>query len=267
MAAEKSRAIVIRTVPFGETSSVVGLYCREFGKVRALAKGAWRPKSGFDGGLDLLSICQVLLLRKTSGGLDLLTEACLEHRFRVGTSLAALAGGMHLAELLEALTADADPQPELFDAAHATLRSLSASTESDAVVAARVLWMELAFLRLTGLGPAVSACAACHAQLPPTGRIAFGMLDGGALCSRCRGGRRTVISVSQSALAALRSCGDSRLRVADAILDPAVAGEVRAVMNSYLAHTLERPLAAARWLPFQAARRPTRVNSSHRPAS
>jgi DNA repair protein RecO (recombination protein O) len=267
MAAEKSRAIVIRAVPFGETSSVVGLYCREFGKVRALAKGAWRPKSSFDGGLDLLSICQVLLLRKTSGGLDLLTEACLEHRFRVGTSLAALAGGMHLAELLEALTADADPQPELFDAAHATLRSLSASAEPDAVVAARVLWMELAFLRLTGLGPAVSACAACHADLPRTGRIAFGMLDGGTLCSRCRAGRRTVISVSQAALAALRACGGPRLRVADAVLDPAVAGEVRAVMNSYLAHTLERPLAAARWLPFQAARRPTRVNPSRRPAS
>jgi DNA repair protein RecO (recombination protein O) len=267
MAAEKSRAIVIRTVPFGETSSVVSLYCREFGKVRALAKGAWRPKSSFDGGLDLLSICQVLLLRKSSGGLDLLTEACLEHRFRVGTSLAALAGGMHVAELLEALTADADPQPELFDAAYATLRSLSAAAESDAVVAARVAWMELAFLRLTGLGPAVAACAACHAQLPATGRIAFGMLDGGGLCSRCRGGRRTVISVSQAALAALRACGDPRLRVADAVLDPAIAGEVRAVMNSYLAHTLERPLSAARWLPFQAARRSPRVTSPHRPAS
>ena len=102
MAAEKSRAIVIRATPFGETSSVVTIYCREFGKLRALAKGAWRPKSGFDGGLDLLSTCQVLVLRKSSGGLDLLTEAGLESRFRVGTSLSAVLGGMHVAELLDA---------------------------------------------------------------------------------------------------------------------------------------------------------------------
>ena len=258
MAAEKTCAIVIRTVPFGETSSVVCLYCREFGKVRALAKGAWRPKSSFDGGLDLLSICQVLLLRKTSGGLDLVTEACLEHRFRVGTSLAALAGGMHVAELLEALTADADPQPELFDAAHATLRALSASAEPDALVAARLLWAELTFLRIAGLAPAVAACASCHASLPTTGRVAFGMLDGGGLCSRCRVGRRTVISVSAAALAALRAHVGPRPPAADAPLDPASAGEVRAVMNSYLAHALERPLVAARWLPFQAARRPAR---------
>jgi recombinational DNA repair protein (RecF pathway) len=135
------------------------------------------------------------------------------------------------------------------------------------VVAARIVWMELAFLRLSGLGPAVAACGACHARLPATGRIAFGMLDGGVLCSRCRAGRRTVIAVSQAALAALRACGDPGLRIADAVLDPAVAGEVRAVMNSYLAHTLERPLSAARWLPFQAARRPARAGSPHRPAS
>ncbi|MEI7931866.1 MAG: aminotransferase class V-fold PLP-dependent enzyme, partial [Alphaproteobacteria bacterium] len=44
----------------------------------------------FDGGLDLLSICQVLVLRKSSGGLDLLTEARLDHRFRVGGSQAAV---------------------------------------------------------------------------------------------------------------------------------------------------------------------------------
>jgi recombinational DNA repair protein (RecF pathway) len=182
----------------------------------------------------------------------------------VGTSLAALAGGMHVAELLEALTADADPQPELFDAAHATLRALSASAEPDAVVAARLLWAEFTFLRLAGLKPSVSACAACHASLPATGRIAFGMLDGGGLCSRCRVGRRTVISVSAAAMAALREHGGPRPPAADAPLDPAIAGEVRAVMNSYLAHTLERPLVAARWLPFQAARRPARTGFSHR---
>ena len=82
-------SIVLRATPFGETSSVVTLLTRDCGKLRALAKGAWRPKSSFDGALDLLSTCQVLVLRKTSGGLDLLTEAFLENRFRVGGSYRA----------------------------------------------------------------------------------------------------------------------------------------------------------------------------------
>lgn len=253
MAAEKSRAVVLRTVPFGETSAVVTLYCRDLGKVRALAKGAWRPKSGFDGGLDLLSTSQVLVLRRSSGGLDLLTEACLETRFRVGASLPAVVGGMHVAELVDGLTGEADPQPELFDAVHSSLRRLSDSHTPDAGVAAVVVAAELAILRITGHAPALECCAACGRQLPGVGRTAFGMLDGGVLCGRCRAGRRSVISVSQAALAALRGLARQCPPRADASLEPPVAGEVRAVMNAYLAHLLERPLVTSRWLPHRAA--------------
>ena len=39
MSSEKATAIVIRTVEFSETSLVVTLFTREFGKIGALAKG------------------------------------------------------------------------------------------------------------------------------------------------------------------------------------------------------------------------------------
>lgn len=39
MAAEKTLALVLGATPFGETSSVVALFTREIGKLRALAKG------------------------------------------------------------------------------------------------------------------------------------------------------------------------------------------------------------------------------------
>lgn len=240
MAAEKTRALVIRTTPFGETSSVVWLYCREFGKLRALAKGAWRPKSGFDGGLDLLSTSQVLVLRKSSGGLDLLTEASLESRFRVGSSLTAVLGGLHVAELLDALTADADPQPELFDVAHATVRRLSGWNGDDSLVPGILVSLELVLLRLMGHGPVLAHCAECAGGLPQSGRIAFAMLDGGTLCDRCRRGRRGVVSLSAAGLAALRTL--ARGTVDPPLLPPSVVGEIRGVMATYLAHLLGRPL-------------------------
>ena len=258
MAAEKSRALVLRAVPFGETSSVVTLYCREFGKVRALAKGAWRPKSAFDGGLDLLSTSQVLVLRKTSGGLDLLTEACLERRFRVGTSLPAVIGGMHVAELLDVLTVEGDPQQELFDVAAAIVSHLSGSSDPADRVAAVVVRAELEFLRLTGHAPALAECAACRGSLPDAGRTAFGLLDGGCLCPRCRRGRRAVISVSAPARALLAGLADPRCAWKTATLPADGGGEVRAVMNAYLSHLLDRPPGAARWLPHQQPPRRTR---------
>lgn len=257
MAVEKSRAVVLRTTPFGETSSVVTIYCREFGKLRALAKGAWRPKSGFDGALDLLSACQVLVLRKSSGGLDLLTEAGLEHRFRVGSSLAAVLGGLHVAELLDALTADADPQPELFDVAHATLRRLSDWQGDDAPIASLLTRLELTILRLIGQAPVLSRCAECHAGLADSPRTAFGMLDGGTLCTRCRAGRRGVVSVSSAGLAALRLLADDRVAPDDVSLTANLAGEVRGIMTTLLAHTLGRPLRVPARLPVRGPRRRT----------
>ncbi|MEX0688835.1 MAG: DNA repair protein RecO [Pirellulales bacterium] len=248
MPADKTLALVIRTIPFGETSSVVALFCREFGKLRALAKGAWRPKSSFDGGLDLLSMSQVLVLRKSSDGLDLLTEASLESRFRVGTSLAAVLGGLHVAELLDVLTADADPQPELFDVAHATLRRLSDWRGDESSLAGILLGTELAILRIVGHAPETSLCVECRGPLPSSGRTAFGMLEGGTLCPECRRGRRAVASLSAPALAALGGRGEP---------PPAAATEARAVITSYLAHLLGRPTRVAARLRAAPRRRTT----------
>ena len=271
MAAEKTRAIVIRTFPFGDTSCVVTLFTREYGKLRALAKGAWRPKSGFDAALDLLSICQVLVLRKSAGGLDLVTEACLEHRFRVGRSQAAFLGGMDVAELLDAFTADGDPQPELFDVAHATLRTLSAPRHAhdqdsqdtrandltDVLVRALVTHTELAVLRLAGHAPALVRCAECDGPVDGVGRIAFAMLDGGVVCGPCRRGKRAVVSVTADCLAALRLLAASSDAWKSLDLPPHIDSEVRAVMNTMLSHLLGRRPRVAPLLQPRSRPRPS----------
>ena len=106
----------MRLVDFSETSSVVTLFTREFGKVQALAKGGRRPKGPFESALDLLALCRIVFLRKSSDALDLLTEAKLERRFRPPAgSLPALYAGYYMAELLGKLTDNYDPHPELFD--------------------------------------------------------------------------------------------------------------------------------------------------------
>src|SRR5262245_26494731 len=105
MSAENATALVLRVVEFSETSCVVTLLTREFGRIGALAKGARRAKNPFDSALDLLTLCRVLFLRKSSGGLDLLTEARLERRFRPPPGdVARLYAGYYLAELLLSLT-------------------------------------------------------------------------------------------------------------------------------------------------------------------
>src|SRR5438045_940087 len=99
--AEKALALVIGTTDWSETSRIATLWTREFGKVRVLAKGGWRLRSAFESALDLLTVCSIVLLRKSSGSLDLLTEAQVVQRFpQLTRDLPALYAGYYLAELL-----------------------------------------------------------------------------------------------------------------------------------------------------------------------
>src|ERR1022692_3587172 len=115
---DRATALVIRGSDFSETSRVVTLWTREFGKVRALAKGGRRLKSNFDVALDLLTVCGIVLIRKTSGSLDLLTEAQVQERFpQLRSDLAALYAAYYVAEMLGDWTQDGDPHPNLFEEA------------------------------------------------------------------------------------------------------------------------------------------------------
>src|SRR5439155_12851113 len=230
MPSEKTRAIVLKLIEFSESSCVTTLFTEDFGKVGALAKGARRPKGPFEGALDLLALVRIVFLHKTSETLDLLTEAKLERRFRSGQrDLTRLYAGYYVAELLAELTEPGDPHRELFQAADATLFALDTGAPLDE----SVLGFELAALREVGHQPSLEQCAACGRSVSADKRVHFGMTAGGVLCDDCRPGRRGVVSVSSAVIEALRKASESTSQ-----LDPAIRGELRAVMGNYFAHLL-----------------------------
>lgn len=150
MPPEKTEAVVIRQVDFSESSRIVTFFTREHGKLTALAKGAKRLKSAFQVALDLLATCDVVFLRKSSGSLNILTDARLIARFQVpGRQLVPLYGGYYVAELLAGLTEDFDPHPDLYD--H-TQRTLARLQEDDDPYPA-LLRFQLLLLREIGLLP------------------------------------------------------------------------------------------------------------------
>lgn len=249
MSTEKATAIVLRTIDFSESSLIVTLMTREFGKVRGMAKGAKRLKSSFESALDLLSVCRIVFLRKSSQALDLLTEAKLLRRFRpAGRSLASLYAGYYVAELLNELTDDYDPHPELFDLADGALAALSAGEP----VGRRVMRFELGALRLLGQAPLLDCCVHCGEAIVLSGRVAFGPLDGGVLCGRCRPGRRQVVSVSAGGLKTMAQLADPSPAWRRMEIGKQTAGEIRGVLNRYLCNLLGRKPRMHRYLGMLA---------------
>jgi len=234
MASEKSSAIVLRLVEFSETSLVVTMFTRDFGKVSALAKGGRRPKGPFESALDLLALVRIVFLRKSADVLDLLTEAKLDRRFRAaGRDLNRLYAGYYVAELLAELTDTHDPHPELFDGANQALLAL----DGDVPPATVVLWLELLALAQVGHAPTLEQCAACSRTVEVAGRAPFGLLAGGLLCGDCRSGQRQVVSVRAEAIETLRRFATATAAEWQQLVVPAnEQGELRGLLNNYMNH-------------------------------
>jgi DNA repair protein RecO (recombination protein O) len=263
-------------VDFSETSCVVSLFTREFGKIEGLAKGGRRLKGPFESALDLLAVCRIVFIRKSADVLDLLTEAKLERRFRLRPrTLGGLYAAYYVAELLRELTEVYDPHPVLFDVADSTLAALADGTD----VGAAVLRFEITLLAQLGHMPATRECVGCGAQVPRTGRVPFAFSAGGVLCGKCRPGRRSVIAVTPAALATIEqvmehvsetaACSpasqlsrrtsslvacQARLQATSGSgtppvsIAPAVRGELRGVLNQYFSAMIGRPMRMHRYL-------------------
>ncbi|GAB4142971.1 MAG: DNA repair protein RecO [Thermogutta sp.] len=242
MSTEKAVALVLRTHDFSESSVVAHLYTREFGKIRVLAKGAKRPKNPFDFALDLLALCRIVFLRKSTEGLDLLTEAKLLRRFRVDRdNLPGLYGAYYVVELIHALTHDYDPNPPLFDLAVETIAELQGKPHP----ARRVARFEWRLLDLLGHGPSLEQCVGCGESIEQgqRGRLYFGLQDGGVVCPRCRPGRRNVVSLTAETWGAMRALSAPDAETTeDREIPPATRGELRGVLNQLICHLLgQRP--------------------------
>lgn len=240
MSSEKSDAIILRLIEFSETSLIVTMLTRDFGKITVLAKGARRKKSPFEAALDLLALCRIVFLNKSSGAMGLLTEAKLERRFRAASKdLQRLYSGYYVAELLAKLTDESDPHRELFDLAERTIVSLDEGRHSTFLT---LLRFEMRTLALLGHQPMLTRCVRCgNEDSPSEKRTHFGLLDGGRLCDDCRPGRTNVISLAKPSIELLKTMLNENENWETSNLESVNCGEVRQLMNRYVSHLIGQP--------------------------
>ncbi len=245
-------ALVLRTVDFSETSRIVSLYTREFGKIEGLAKGGRRLKSPFESALDILARIRVSFLQKRGDTLDLLTESKLIRRFCVDRhNLAGLYGAYYVVELIDLLTEPGDPNPAVYSMAVKLLNRLEEGTW----VMRSLIRFEGLFLRALGHQPSLRTCVECGKNIDPDAaekakrRIAFGLLEGGVICSRCMEQLRQVglggqkVFLSPAALKSYEKLADANDRTENwkhVDLPASVLGEIRGLNNQYVSQLLGR---------------------------
>jgi DNA repair protein RecO (recombination protein O) len=187
----KDLAICIRAVDYSETSQIVTFFTKANGKISAIAKGSKRPKSAFDGPIEIFSHGRIVFTDSSREKLATLTE--LESAS--GTGIFTGTGGdlfvlnccYFAAELLNKMTHDYDPHPELFDSFLMFLQNATGKENKNRILALLVIF-QLVLLKEVGLQPVLDCCANCKSQYAERRtqyEIHFSSTANGIICRDC----------------------------------------------------------------------------------
>src|SRR5690606_35922194 len=80
MKINKDYAIILRRTDYGEADRIMTFLTREYGKIRAIAKGVRKAKSKMAGGLELFSISELHFI-KSKGDIDTITSTRLHTHY------------------------------------------------------------------------------------------------------------------------------------------------------------------------------------------
>jgi DNA repair protein RecO (recombination protein O) len=202
----KDTAICIRVTDYSETSQIVTLFTKASGKISAIAKGSKRPKSAFDGPLEVFSYGQIVF-SDSREKLATLTEFQQQPGFAdLANNLFALNCCLFGAELVNSLTHDYDPHPELFDVFLQFLQNANEQRGTGHETRDTLLLLilfQLTLLQEIGLMPILNACSNCKTQNAKRStqyEAYFSSSANGLICKDCEASFPDKIKLTKNAL-------------------------------------------------------------------
>ncbi len=113
---EKTEAIVLHSRKFGDTSKIVNLYTKDFGKLTVIAKGVRKAKSKFGSALEPLSYIEIKFYHKPNRDLHVLAEADIIVPYRkITASFEHMGAGLLISEAIMITQELHAPHQELFE--------------------------------------------------------------------------------------------------------------------------------------------------------
>ena len=236
----KDKAICIRAVDYSETSQIVTFFTRAAGKIGAIAKGSKRPKSAFDGPIEVFSHGKIVFSDSTKEKLAVLTEFEQQSGFtHLADNFFALNRACFAAELVNQLTTDYDPHPALFDNFLQFLQGISERRDTLALL----ILFQLALLKEIGLQPVLKSCANCKSDFHKSWQQNyFSHLANGLICRDCENSFPDKIKISNAAAGVLN---DLKL-IAEA--NESTLNEIEKILISHFTDTLGRPPKMAKYI-------------------
>ena len=231
----KTEAIVLKTQDFRETSKILSVYTKKYGRIQLIAKGVRAQKSKFGPVLDSLNYLSLVFYFKETRELQLLSNAEMVQPFLgIRSDLRRFATASTLAEVVYRTQLVGEANGRLFAVFLSALQGIDRSPAYRNYLAAFLI----RFLEISGFKPRLRRCSSCGRV--PTGKIVyFDMSRGAFRCELCAvSGQGYRFSVP--ALRILRAFRDAAWEELDKIqVPPPVSVEIERFLLYYLRYHFE----------------------------
>lgn len=199
----KTRAVILRSQRWGDADRIITVYSPHLGKIRGVARGARRMKTRFGGVLEPFGIVDLTLFQKTQDSLGQISQIDLVRRFTaLREDLGVMAAAARMVRMVEVITVDRDPNPEMFSALIYGLDGLAPGMD----LSLTTLLFQIHVLGHTGFRPQIDHCTECGGMADPNSSQCFSPRLGGIVCGGCEHhqGVGRVFSLSIGSLAFMK---------------------------------------------------------------
>lgn len=232
---QKTRAFVIKTQDYRETSLLASFYTPDFGKVRAVVKGGRDGRFKYGSTLEPFSLNDIVVYRRRFGDLHLVTSVELVERYEgLRRDLERLGIAAYFMELVDQMTDTGLSNPDVFERIGEALALLEAGCDPGR--AARIF--EIRLMQHLGFMPYLEGCVRCDGPGGP--EPYFSISSGGIVCAGCRSGEGPLVRVSEEAVALLNEARMKPMTEAAAAESaPETSALVGRVMRQFVDYHLE----------------------------
>ena len=236
-----TRALVLREAKYKDADKILTILTETDGKLTVKARSAMRTRSHYAAATQLLAFSDFTLFGNK--GRWTINEAETVEQFRgLRGDIGLLALGSYIAELLEAVSEEGVPEPEILQLGLNALYALASRNYPPKLGKAA---FELRLMCLAGYRPQIDECAGCGRTDMDSARLF--PEHGELFCADCRavGG----LAVSRSVIDAMRyiAGADARRVFAFKLPDAELAG-LGSVCEAYTLYELDRAFGSLDYL-------------------
>ncbi len=188
MSTYKTQGIIIKRNNFGESSLLLHIFTKDYGKIEAIARSARKLKGKLKGHLELFLLVDIIMAHGKS--IDTITSSLtIENFFNLRKNLKSIFAVYHLLEIIEKTTEEMNKDVRIFNLLHKTLyflNYLEGKNFDNASLKLRltILLYQIQMIEILGFSPQLDKCCFCSRPLNPSGNY-FSFSLGGIIDKNC----------------------------------------------------------------------------------